>query len=146
MFLAAHSSEPRVSLSPREAVKDAAIAWHVHHYVSELAAWYDLGDSRRRFATTIAELALDESLLFSALVALSAMHVSQTTAKTARRTAEAYHGSCIRQLISLDDNSVLLDNGVALAAACLLRSYEILDGKSHFQIAFKCPAKLTTRS
>ncbi|KAI0018268.1 hypothetical protein F4780DRAFT_752044 [Xylariomycetidae sp. FL0641] len=60
-------------------------------------------------------------------MALSAMHLSRTTVPSSKGLAESYHGKCIHGLISIDPNSVLIERGVALAATCLLRSYEILD-------------------
>lgn len=116
--------------SPRDALELPDVAWYFYNYIAEPAKWYDLCDALRQFATKVPELALDEPLLFSAVIALSAVHVSQTTgSKTARETAEFYHGQCVRRLIQLDGKSELLRNGVALATACLLRSYEILDGE-----------------
>lgn len=106
------------------------MAWYFHNYITELAKWYDLGDALRQFATKVPELALDEPLLFSAVIALSAEHLCQTTGpKIAREMAGFYHSRCVAYLIKLDEKSELLTNGVALAAACLLRSYEILDGE-----------------
>ncbi|KND89233.1 hypothetical protein TOPH_06133, partial [Tolypocladium ophioglossoides CBS 100239] len=125
----ARRDEPTLGfpVNPSEALKNPDMAHYFHHYISDVASWYDLGDSSRRFATVVSEMALGEPLLFSAVIALSAMHISQTTAKTAMRAAQFYHGHCVRQLIALHEENPLLENGVALAAACLLRSYEILD-------------------
>ncbi|EHK17213.1 uncharacterized protein TRIVIDRAFT_195192 [Trichoderma virens Gv29-8] len=114
--------------SPRDALELPDVAWYFHNYITELAKWYDLGDALRQFATKVPELALDEPLLFSAVIALSAEHLCQTTGpKIAREMAGFYHSRCVAYLIKLDEKSELLTNGVALAAACLLRSYEILD-------------------
>ncbi|KAM0259643.1 hypothetical protein ACHAQJ_003222 [Trichoderma viride] len=114
--------------SPRDALELPDVAWYFHNYIAEPGKWYDLGDALRQFVTKVPELALDEPLLFSAVIALSAEHVRQTTgSKPAKAMAEFYHGHCVRRLIQLDEKSELLRNGVALAAACLLRSYEILD-------------------
>ncbi|PTB62607.1 hypothetical protein BBK36DRAFT_1162864 [Trichoderma citrinoviride] len=113
---------------PRAALEVPDLAWYFHNYITELAKWYDLGDALRQFATKVPEVALDQPLLFSAVIALSAEHLCRTTGpKIARETAAFYHGHCVRRLIQLDGESELLTNGVALAAACLLRSYEILD-------------------
>ena len=83
------------------------------------------------FGTKVPEVSLETPLLFCALIALSAIHISKTTTTTAHEVAEFYHGCCIHLLIALDDSSDddVLKTGVALATACLLRSYEILDGK-----------------
>ncbi|KAI1639291.1 hypothetical protein F4809DRAFT_158178 [Biscogniauxia mediterranea] len=62
-------------------------------------------------------------------MALSAMHMSKTATPSSRDVAESYHGQCIRLLIDLDANDPRIERGVALAATCLLRSYEILDGE-----------------
>ncbi|GAW15334.1 hypothetical protein ANO14919_047430 [Xylariales sp. No.14919] len=90
--------------------------------------------------------ALDEPLLFCAVVAVAAMHVSQTTASSARTIAETYHTQCIRRLIDLGPEDVLIGKGVALATTCLLRSYEILaedrDPNRHLMGAFSLASQL----
>ncbi|OTA08673.1 hypothetical protein A9Z42_0003740 [Trichoderma parareesei] len=114
--------------NPRAALELPDVAWYFHNYITSLAKWYDLGDALRQFETKVPLLALDEPLLFSAVIALSAEHQCQTTGpQIARELAAFYHGHCVRRMIQLDEKSELLTNGVALAAACLLRSYEILD-------------------
>ncbi|KAF7538201.1 hypothetical protein G7054_g3196 [Neopestalotiopsis clavispora] len=112
----------------RECLEKPEIAGYFHHYITHIAPWYDLGDESRRFTLAVPQLALDQPLLLGAIIALSAIHVAQSTSNaTARKTAEVYHGHCIRSLIELDQSSVLLQNGIALATTCLLRSYEILN-------------------
>lgn len=115
----------------RECLEKPEIAGYFHHYITNVASWYDLGDEfRRSFALDVPRLALDQPLLLGAIIALSAIHVAQSAGNaTARKTAELYHGHCVRSLIQLDQSSVLLQSGVALATTCLLRSYEILNGQ-----------------
>lgn len=117
--------------TPCEALQDAKIARLFHHYIADLSPWYDLSDSTSSFAVAVPRVAVDECpLLFSAVIALSAMHMCKTTAAVARihrATAELYHARCVELLIALDEGDEVLTNGVALAATCLLRSYEILD-------------------
>lgn len=74
-------------------------------------------------------MSLDEPLLFYAIIALSAMHASKTTVGSLHATAELYHRNCVRLLISLEEDHQLVRRGVALAATCLLRSYEIMAGE-----------------
>jgi hypothetical protein len=114
---------------PRKALENANVARYFHHYISHLAPWYDLSDMSLEFSTKIPEYALDSPLIFSAVLALSAIHVANTITPSARAAAEFYHGCCIRQLISLSDDDLPGLAGIALATTCLLRSYEILDGK-----------------
>ncbi|KAJ4142157.1 hypothetical protein NW765_016406 [Fusarium oxysporum] len=56
------------------------------------------------------------------------MHACKTSAPSFRKVAEFYHHRCVQFLIALDAGDELISRGVALAATCLLRSYEILDG------------------
>ncbi|KAI0144927.1 hypothetical protein BJ166DRAFT_603101 [Pestalotiopsis sp. NC0098] len=128
------SAEQTISISPapeagRKCLERPDIASYFHHYIADIAPWYDLGDeSRRSFALDVSRLALDQPLLLGAIIALSAIHVAQSAGNaTARKTAELYHGHCVRSLIRLNQSSVLLQNGIALATTCLLRSYEILN-------------------
>lgn len=44
--------------------------------------------------------------------------------------AEEHHTRCVKLLIELDSENELVSGGIALAATCLLRSYEILSGTS----------------
>lgn len=115
--------------NPREALKSLDIARLFHHYVTTIAPWYDLSDAAMTFGVRLPRLALDNPLLFSAVIALSAMQTCKTTAAGKRATAELYHGECVRLLIALDSNADFAEREVALAAACLLRTYEIQDGR-----------------
>ncbi|KAJ2975055.1 hypothetical protein NUW58_g8465 [Xylaria curta] len=140
--------ENNVSLdkAPRKALESSELANYFRHYINNVAMWYDLSDSQCQFSTEVPAIALDEPLLFYAVIALSAMHVSQTTVPSARSTAEAYHTRCIRRLIDLEPEDVLIKKGVALATTCLLRSYEILaeghDPNRHLKGAFSLASQL----
>ncbi|KAI6773632.1 hypothetical protein HG531_000481 [Fusarium graminearum] len=114
--------------TPRKALQDQNIARLFHSYTSEISKWYDLSDSAYYFGQIVPTLALDEPLLFSAIIALSAMHTCKTSSPSFRKVAEFYHHRCIRLLITLSEGNQLITRGIALAATCLLRSYEILDG------------------
>lgn len=127
------SSAPRTFPSPekpRDALLYPSVARYFQHYITELAPWYDLSDGSQLFGTKLPEIALDNSLPFAAILALAAVHISQTTAPSARAAAEFYHGHCIRILIGLkdEDDCEVDTRGLALASVCLLRSYEILSG------------------
>lgn len=103
------------------------------HYVTEVAYWYDLSDAAQCFERNVPELALDEPLLFYAIIAVAALHVTKTMKRNLKDVAEQYHDRCIACLIALKEGDALVSNGRALAATCLLRSYEILDGKAFIE-------------
>lgn len=128
-----HLDEP-----PRKALESSQLANYFRHYIGDVALWYDLSDAGCFFSTEIPVIALDEPVLFCAIIALSAMHVSQTTAPSARNVAEMYHRRCVRYLINLSPDDELIEKGVALATTCLLRSYEILAG----EVALYSPSKV----
>ncbi|KAH7151673.1 hypothetical protein B0J13DRAFT_246189 [Dactylonectria estremocensis] len=115
------------SKTPRDALQDQKIARLFHHYISDLSKWYDLSDAASAFEVTVPLISLQEPLLFFAIISLSAMHMSKTTASSFRTTAENYHDRCVQLLINIKENDAVMTGGVALAATCLLRSYEILD-------------------
>ncbi|KAI1428777.1 hypothetical protein F5Y12DRAFT_782368 [Xylaria sp. FL1777] len=131
---------------PRKLLQSSELANYFRGYINNVAPWYDLSDSLCSFSSEVPILALDEPLLFYAVIALSAMHVSQTTAPSARNIAETYHAQCIRRLIDLDPDDMLIKKGVALATTCLLRSYEILaedhDPNRHLKGAFSLASQL----
>lgn len=115
--------------TPRVALQDQRIARLFDHYISDLSKWYDLSDSALAFGVTVPQIALEEPLLFYAIIALSAMHMCKTTASSFRSTAELYHLRCVKLIITIDEDDAVMAGGVALAATCLLRSYEILDSE-----------------
>lgn len=145
----AESSAPGTFPSPekpRDALLYPPVARFFQHYITELAPWYDLSDSSQLFGTKLPEIALDNSLPFAAILALAAVHVSQTTAPSAKAAAEFYHGHCISILIGLkdEDDCDVDTRGLALASVCLLRSYEILseevDPNMHLRGAYSLAA------
>ncbi|EGY21312.1 uncharacterized protein VDAG_02836 [Verticillium dahliae VdLs.17] len=113
--------------NPRKALASPDIARIFHHYIIEIAPWYDLSDPASSFATRLPRLALEMPLPFSAIIAQAAMQICQTTAPSKRPVAEFYHGHCVRLLIELRNDCGSVESETALAAVCLLRSYEILD-------------------
>ncbi|KAI0161462.1 hypothetical protein GGR57DRAFT_359111 [Xylariaceae sp. FL1272] len=136
--------------SPREALKSSKISGVFRHYISNVSRWYDLSDTQCQFSQQLPIIALDSPLLFKAILALAAMHMSKTTSPSTHSLAEKYHGQCIRLLINLDAEDPSIKNGVALATTCLLRSYEILsedrDPNRHLQGAFSLASELRTIS
>ncbi|KAI0594548.1 hypothetical protein F4775DRAFT_606183 [Biscogniauxia sp. FL1348] len=124
-----HKGRDLSTKAPRKALELRETADLFHHYIVDVALWYDLSDAQSTFSTHVPAVSLDDPLLFTALMALSTMHMSKTAAPSSRDVAEAYHGQCIRLLIDLDASDPRIEKGIALAATCLLRSYEILDGE-----------------
>ncbi|KAF6830117.1 phytanoyl- dioxygenase [Colletotrichum plurivorum] len=131
---------------PRKALQNPLIARYFHHYISQISPWYDLSDSSSSFGTIIPEAALDNPLPSAAILAVAAVHTSQTTAPSAKAAAEFYHGHCVRLLIELTgaENDEADAQGLALASVCLLRSYEILseevDPNRHLRGAYSLAA------
>ncbi|KAL0783075.1 hypothetical protein CaCOL14_000981 [Colletotrichum acutatum] len=139
--------------NPREALQNPSIARYFSHYITTIAPWYDLSDASLTFATSLPEAACDNPLPFAAILALSAVHTSRTTAPSARVAAEFYHGHCVRLLINLtveEHDNDERTQGLALASVCLLRSYEILseevDPNRHLQGAYSLAAYHTPQT
>lgn len=127
----ADPSDPRLTLRT-----DPDAARLFKHYLTTLAPWYDLSDADQHFARIAARHALTSPLLFSAVIAFAAIHLHCTTTTSSssaaagsggtRATAERYHTASVQHLLQLQPGDVAITDGVALAAVCLLRSYEIL--------------------
>ncbi|KAL2216007.1 hypothetical protein M432DRAFT_123647 [Thermoascus aurantiacus ATCC 26904] len=115
---------------PRHALRDPRIASTFRHYISSLAPWYDLNDRLRRFEDTVPLYALSNPLLFSAVLAFSAVHLARLLPSHTefQYIAEFYHLESVRRLIAITDNrnDELVRDEATLASTCLLRSYEIL--------------------
>jgi hypothetical protein len=111
---------------PRTALEDPQIASLFHLYVQKLASWYDLSDGQASFAKLVPLEALSNSLLFNAVIAFAAIYRSKTRAPSAAMIAGRFHDNCVKRLIDLDPKHPSYMTGHALAAVCLLRSYELI--------------------
>ncbi|OAL26837.1 hypothetical protein AYO22_04004 [Fonsecaea multimorphosa] len=113
-------AEPRVRLQNEE------IAHYFAHYLKTLAPWYDLNDLGQAFRRIVGSRAQQSSLLLSAVIAFAAIHKSRTSHAVPKSLAERHHAHCLRLLIGITETAPAIRDGTALAATCLLRSYEIL--------------------
>ena len=116
-----------VSKHPTIALENAEIARLFVHYISVLAPWYDLNDPHRTFAIAVPEEALLEHILFKAIIAFSAGHLHKTTG-THGDTAMIFHAACVAELLGFMSAPNVEPEGPELAATCLLRSYELING------------------
>lgn len=121
-------SFPEPSL-PHKAIEDDVIAGYFAHYIESLAPWYDLNANGDPFGTKVPLEAFSNPLLFAAIIAFAASHLSKTSQQSASTVASFYHGKCVSMLIDLADEETTSRDGQVLAAICLLRSYEILVGE-----------------
>ena len=131
-----HHAPPRADAAevveptePQAILPDPEAARLFQHYVKRLAPWYDLSDSEVTFTRLVPLEALSRPLLLNAILAFSAIHLSRTTVPSLRPTAEKFHAQCVKLLIAMENDDVYGEDGITLAAVCLLRSYEILGGK-----------------
>ncbi|KAG9775406.1 hypothetical protein KCU88_g5106, partial [Aureobasidium melanogenum] len=112
---------------------DEEIAQCFEHYLEVLSPWYDLNDQDSTFGARVAEQAQHNPLLMSAVVAFAAMHKARTGHSSFMLIADRYDSAT--------------KDGTALAATCLLRSYEILaeeeDPNRHLFGAFSLIPALT---
>ena len=115
-----------------QCLRDPVIAGLFHHYVEVLASWYDLNDPHALFAELVPLKALHNSVLFKAIVALSASHQSRTGDFSSTEVLRL-HEACLNDLIEALDNYDPSRQPEFLAATCLLRSYEILNGDTRNQ-------------
>jgi hypothetical protein len=127
-----------VASDPGIALQHRTIATLFRHYIDFLAPWYDLNDSQNLFGTLLPQRAMQNSILFKAVIAFSACHESRTRpCDRYQELGHVFHGACVRDLLKvLDDvhpNSDMQEEvqGDYLSATCLLRSYEILNGKAN---------------
>jgi hypothetical protein len=121
-------------VNPTEDLRNELIARLYHHYIENLAAWYDLCEHERPFESVVSARALEVSVLFNAIVAFSAQHKALSDARY-DTCSTLYHSACIHELLSgLGAFSPTLQEDY-LVAACLLRSYEILNG-IHFSARY----------
>ena len=111
------------------ALQHPQIAALFQHYIDVLAPWYDLNDPRRTFGVVVPQLALHNPILFKAIIAFSATHLSRLSDAT-NSIAVNFHTSCVEELLATLQEDDGIDREECLTATCLLRSYEILNGAS----------------
>jgi hypothetical protein len=119
-----------ISSVPTAALKNEVIATLFRHYLDILALWYDLNDSQSLFSTLVPHLSLTNPILFKAVIAFSACHESRTSSGGRYQDlGHVYHAACVRDLLGVLNDVNPEIQGDDLASTCLLRSYEILNGK-----------------
>ena len=91
-----------------------------------------MNDARSVFGTVVPASALDVPVLFQAMIAFSCIHWFKTTGKLGE-IAFSFHAACVEALLEALTN-ITESPGEYLAAACLLRSYEILNGKPIYKV------------
>jgi hypothetical protein len=115
------------SADPTQALCDPDVAKLLAHYIDVLAPWYDLNDPRRTFATIVPETAMQVPILFKAIIAFSACHWSKVNGACAD-FATVFHTACVVELLQSLELPELRFHGSKLAATCLLRSFELING------------------
>jgi hypothetical protein len=118
-----------VSSIPKVVLENRAIATLFRHYIDFLAPWYDLNDSQNLFGSLVPQRSIDNPILFKAVISFSACHESRTPGRY-QDLGHVYHAACVRDLLEILIDILPEMQGDCLAATCLLRSYEILNGKS----------------
>jgi CDGSH-type Zn-finger protein len=114
---------------PRATLQDEQAAELFEHYLRVLASWYDLNDLDCAFARIVGQEAQHSDLLLNAVLAFSAIHKCRTGQSSLKELADGHHTRCLHLLIGLRQSDKAVSDGTALAATCLLRSYEILAGE-----------------
>jgi hypothetical protein len=115
--------------SPDIALGDPDIAKLFAHYINVLAPWYDLNDAQRFFGIQVPLNALETPILFKAIIAFSASHRNKICGDM-QGIAQAFHSACVQEFLLVINQAERRSNGNELAATCLLRSYEIINGNS----------------
>jgi len=123
------AAKASVSSPPHVALQNPLIAGLFRHYIDFLAPWYDLNDTQALFGTLVPTRSLHNSVLFRAIIAFSVCHQSRVTGNFLG-LGPLYHAACVKDLLVVMDNIQPEFQGDYLAATCLLRSYEILNGES----------------
>lgn len=90
---------------------------------------FDTCDSERTFTIQVPILAANCPTLLNAVFALSSRHLAGTSNYDPSISGQ-YHERCLEHMIPvLNDPDAVMDD-VLLAAACILRTLEELDGKN----------------
>ena len=105
------------------------IASIFRHYIDVLAPWYDLCEEEQPFGRIVPAHALDNSVLFKAIIAFSAHHKHKVMGGI-NGLGCAFHSACVQDMLAVMENFPSNLRSEYLAATCLLRSYEILIGTS----------------
>ncbi|OAA57594.1 Zn(2)-C6 fungal-type DNA-binding domain protein [Niveomyces insectorum RCEF 264] len=100
----------------------------LQHFVVNLSSWFDYGDPKNTFATSVAQSAASSPPLLNAIFAVAARHLSIKTGGQGAVMADNYHRTCLELLIPLlNDTDAALDERL-YAATVILRLYEEIMG------------------
>ncbi|KAJ6101818.1 hypothetical protein N7486_004245 [Penicillium sp. IBT 16267x] len=107
-------------------LRDPEEAFLLMHFVDQISSFFDCTDRQQHFAVHIPYRARYCDTLFNAIMALSARHLSCTTAFDTF-VSDRYYQACLETLIpALNDHEVTMDDDL-LAATVILRLLEEFD-------------------
>ncbi|KAJ5803641.1 uncharacterized protein N7503_006091 [Penicillium pulvis] len=119
-------SEARTRSWPLRDPEEASL---LMHFVDQISSFFDCTDRQQHFAVHIPYRARYCDTLFNAIMALSARHLSCTTAFDTF-VSDRYYQACLKTLIPALDNHGVTMNDDLLAATVILRLLEEFDGSS----------------
>lgn len=106
-----------------------ALLPHCFPNLTELAnKQFDVTDAHRHFELQVPKRATKCEVLFNAILALSALHLSRVSAFDPS-IAEAYHSRCNSLLIPLLNDAHSVTDESVLATVVILRKYEEMNGR-----------------
>lgn len=106
------------------------------HFVVRLSGWIDITDPDGHFSTIVPQMALRNQGLASAILALSARHLSlkptsldgNTPLQIDQTLAVQYYNETLRYLRREMDNEAFLTSDELLATVLIISTYEMIDG------------------
>ncbi|KAF7172406.1 hypothetical protein CNMCM6106_006596 [Aspergillus hiratsukae] len=117
---------PRAITSPKLSSREAYL---LRWFISKIAPWTDICDSRSHFSTEVPRRALEVPMVLKAVLALAARHDAILSDASDWEAAE-YHGQCLQLLIAaLAQPEDTYDDNL-LITVVILRMYEELESSN----------------
>lgn len=99
----------------------------LQHWITHLAPWFDVGDSKRHFGRIVPHMATSSPLLMTAILAIAAFHDSRVNGQSNMYNAMMYHDRCLNMIVPMLSDTDPADEDSVLVTTTILHLYDGLE-------------------
>ncbi|CAD6589562.1 MAG: hypothetical protein ASARMPRED_004128 [Alectoria sarmentosa] len=97
------------------------------HFVTHLAPWFDVGDSKRHFGKIATRMAITSPLLMTVILAIAALHHSRISGQSDLYNAMTLHDRCLNMIVPMLSDSDRANDDSVLITTTILHLYDGLE-------------------
>lgn len=99
----------------------------LQHFITHLAPWFDVGDSKRHFGKIATRMAASSPLLITMILAIAALHQNRTSGQSDLYNAMTYHDRCLEMIVPMLSDSDRANDDCILITTTILHLYDGLE-------------------